>query len=73
MKISIRAYINNIVGDCLSKPLSEWKKVATPCKPKLLEAYEAAKEKAASGERPTEALQKRYRTKLGKLMFGCLL
>ena len=70
MKVSMRAYIDKIVGDCLTKPLAEWTPLTTPCKPKLLEAYEAAKEKAAAGERPSEALQKRYRTKLGKLMFA---
>ena len=70
MKVSMRAYIDKVVGDCLTKPLAEWKPLATPCKPKLLEAYEAAKEKAAAGEKPPEALQKRYRTKLGKLMFA---
>ena len=68
VKLSMRAYIDKMVTDCLGERFGKWGKIATPCKPKLIEAYEHAK--ASIGEvKPAESLLSRYRTKLGKAIF----
>lgn len=69
MKLSMRAYIQKMAEECIGEKLAGWRKLATPCKPKLLDAYERAKAAAADGVKPTEEAHKRYRTKLGKAMF----
>jgi len=71
IKVSARAYIEKMANDCLSKPPDSYPKLSTPCKPKLLEAYEEAKEMHADGHKPNPDLVQRYQTKLGKCMFAC--
>ena len=48
-KMTMRAYLSKVADDCLSKPLADWPTLMTPCEPKLYEAFERAKAKAADG------------------------
>ena len=68
VKLSMKAYIEKVVEECLGDRFAAWGKLKTPCKPKLLEAYERAKE-AIGTTKPSEEMHARYRTKLGKAIF----
>jgi hypothetical protein len=68
VKLSMKAYIEKVVEECLGDRFATWGKLKTPCKPKLLEAYERAKE-AIGTAKPPEEMHARYRTKLGKAIF----
>ena len=65
--ISVRAYLEKIGEELLPKPISEYPKLLTPCRPQLLEAYEKAKELKAT---PSPEALKRYQTKLGKALYA---
>ena len=65
--ISVRAYLEKIGEELLPKPISEYPKLSTPCRPQLLEAYETAKELKAT---PSPEALKRYQTKLGKALYA---
>ena len=68
LKVSMRAYIDKMAADCLSKALDSWPKLKSPCKANLAEAYKEAKQVDASTVDPK--LLSSYRRILGKAMFA---